>query len=869
MLWYVEPVDRAAATGRRADHLVLEHHENSKVVHSCSRMSDRRFDQRRLAAVRVIVPALLAITVLFPFPASGAATGSSRAERLGHLIAIGGRSVVPQGSTLLGALPGDTQMSLEVVLPPRAPGLLQQTVAAITTPDSPAFRHYLSRGAFASRFGATSEMLNEVRSGLSKLGLGEARVNANRLALLVHASSSEVAQALHVQLNRYRNASGEEFIEPSGAPLLPSSVAGHVSAILGLSTEAQLKPAGLVLKRSASAAHPNAVSSAPYTATESTSCEQGITYAEAGYTPDQIASAYGMSALYAEGDLGAGVSIGVIEFAPFVTSDIDAYAACLGVTPSVSVASVDGGPQTLYAENPGVEQVIADNTVESELDLEDLIGLAPDASIIDYEGASVDGNVSAQATYDTYAAAINADATQIISTSWGTCEPSLSPQMVAAENTIFEQAALQGQTVIAAAGDEGSEDCSDGSPSGDAENDQLAVDDPASQPLVTGVGGTTLTLGPTREEVVWNTGQDTNNPGAGGGGVSSNWSMPAYQLEAASSLGVAAAGSDAGTCKRNGGCRLVPDVSLNAGTPYAVFCTVAGCGGWSSVVGTSGSAPTFAAMLALTDASETCAASLPASDRSLGFVNPALYAIAGSPNGAKAFIEITSGDDDVLGTNGGDYQAEPGYNLAAGLGAPIAGNGSDGALVEDLCSPSTLSDVVASGGLTAPKLTGLSPKSGSSHGGERVIITGTDLEDAVAVLFGTTPATSFRQLSATRIIAVAPAVIGKIHVTVVTRAGVTALVRKGVFAFKVIPVVDRLAPSAGPTSGHNVVVIVGTGLGGATAVHFGPQIAHSFQDRSSTRIKVTVPAGQGVVTVTVTTRSGVSKSSATTRYHYR
>jgi subtilase family serine protease len=832
-------------------------------------MSDRRFDRRRLSAVRVLVPALLAITVLIPFPANATTRGSGKAKELGHLVAIGDRAVVPEGSTLLGALPRDAPMSIEVVLPPRSPGLLQETVAAITTPGSPAFRHYLSRGAFASRFGATSEMLNEVRSGLSRLGLGDARVNANRLALLVHASSSVVAQALHVQLNRYRNASGEEFIEPSGAPLLPASIAGHVSAILGLSTEAQVKPAGLILKRPTAEAHPSAVSASPYTATESTGCEQSITYAEAGYTPDQIASAYGMSGLYAAGDLGAGVSIGVIEFAPFVTSDIDAYAACLGVTPSVSVASVDGGPQTLYAENPGVEEVIVDNIVESELDLEDLIGLAPDASIIDYEGASVDGDVSAQATYDTYAAAINADATQIISTSWGTCEPSLSSQMITAENTIFEQAALQGQTVVAAAGDEGSEDCSDGSPLGNPQNNELAVDDPASQPFVTGVGGTTLTLEPTRQEVVWNTGQDTNNPGAGGGGVSADWSMPAYQADAATSLGVAAAGSAPGTCKRTGGCRLVPDVSLNAGTPYAVFCTVTGCGGWASVVGTSGAAPTFAAMIALAESSETCAASLPATDHSLGFVNPALYAIAGGANGAKAFIEVTSGDNDVLGTNGGDYQAGPGYNLATGLGAPIAGNGSDGALVDDLCSPSTLSDVVESGGLTAPKLTELSPKSGSSGGGERVTITGTDLEDAVAVLFGTTPATSFRQLSATRISAVAPADLGKIHVTVVTRAGVTALVREGVFAFKVIPVIDRLAPPTGPTSGHNVVVIVGTGLSGATAVHFGAQIARSFQVRSSTRIKATVPPGQGVVTVTVTTRMGVSKSTATTRYHYR
>ena len=837
-------------------------------MHSCSRMSDRKIDRRRLSAARILVPALLTTTMLTSLPA-GATTRVGHATDLSHLVAVGEISLPPKGSIRVGALAGNAPISIEVVLPPRNPELLTETLTAITTPGAASFLHYLSRGTFASRFGATTRTLNEVRASLSKLGLTHSSVNANRLAVLVHAPSSVMAHALDIQLNSYRNAAGQEFIEPSRAPSLPSSIAGHISAILGLSTEAEVEPAGLLRQRSTAQLHPLATSTSAYNATESPACEESINAEEAGLTPDQVAAAYGMNGLYAEGDLGAGVTIGVIEFAPFLTSDVDAYAACLGVTPSLGITTVDGGPQVADPGVPGVEQIVANNTVESELDLEDLIGLAPDASIIDYEGSSRDGQVSAQAAYDTYAAAINADATQVISTSWGSCEPAMSPEMITAENTIFEQAALQGQTVVAAAGDEGSEDCSNGSASGTGQNDELAVDDPASQPFVTGVGGTTLTLVPTRQEVVWNTGRDVNYPSAGGGGVSADWSMPAYQADASASLGVAAAGNAPKTCQRTSGCRLVPDVAMNAGSPYAVFCTMSTCNGWTGLVGTSGAAPTFAAMIALADGSTACSAALPATEESLGFVNPALYAIAGGPNGGSAFIDITSGDNDILGTNNGDYSAGSGYSLASGLGAPIAGNGSDGGLIDDLCSPSTLNDVVKAGGLTAPKLTALSPKSGLSRGGERITITGTDLEHAAAVLFGTTPAKSFRQLSATRILAVAPAGLGKTHVTIVTRGGVTTLVRKGVFTFKVLPVIDRLAPAIGPPNGHNVVVIVGTALSGATAVHFGGAVSHAFQVRSSTRIKVTVPPGKGVVNVSVTTRAGVSRATATTRYHYR
>src|ERR1019366_7755629 len=139
------------------------------------------------------------------------------------------------------------------------------------------------------------------------------------------------------------------------------------------------------------------------------------------------------------------------------------------------------------------------------------------------------------------------------SDSWGLCESSnlmIDPNPLSAENTLFEQAATQGQSIFVAAGDSGSEAC--------AGTTDLAVGDAASQPFVTGVGGTTLTtLSPPIGESVWNDGTG----GAGGGGISLFWAIPSYQTR----LGVNSLSSGS-LCGAPSGsfCREVPDVSADA-----------------------------------------------------------------------------------------------------------------------------------------------------------------------------------------------------------------------------------------------------------------------------------------------------------------
>ena len=211
----------------------------------------------------------------------------------------------------------------------------------------------------------------------------------------------------------------------------------------------------------------------------------------------------------------------------------------------------------------------------------------------------------------------------MISTSWGICEAQDGGRAVASvEANLFEQAAAQGETVVAAAGDDGSTDCTDknGSPI-----DTPAVDDPGSQPYVTSVGGTSITAaGPPPVETVWNGGDS----GSGGGGISSNWAMPAYQSEAAASLHVVKPYSSPKPCGAPvGDCREVPDVSADADpqSGYIAYWN----GSWVGLGGTSGAAPLWAALVALADAWPACSAHL------VGFLNPSLYLIAGAKASAR------------------------------------------------------------------------------------------------------------------------------------------------------------------------------------------------------------------------------------------
>ncbi len=174
-------------------------------------------------------------------------------------------------------------------------------------------------------------------------------------------------------------------------------------------------------------------------------CSAATTTAQSGSanTADQIAAANGLTGLYSTGVLGDGQTVALYELQPYGTADVAAYQACYGTSTAVTTVPVDGGPTSTDTA-----------TDEADLDIEDVIGLAPHAAIDVYEGPN-----TSSGAYDTLAQIVTDDRAQVVSTSWGLCEGHLGTGEAAAEATLLQEAAAQGQTVLAASGDAGSNDC--------------------------------------------------------------------------------------------------------------------------------------------------------------------------------------------------------------------------------------------------------------------------------------------------------------------------------------------------------------------------------------------------------------------------
>ena len=156
-----------------------------------------------------------------------------------------------------------------------------------------------------------------------------------------------------------------------------------------------------------------------------------------------------------------------------------------------------------------------------------------------------------------------------------------------------------------------------------------------------------------------------------------------------------------------------------------------------------------------------------------------------------------------------------------------------------------------------PTVSGISPNIGPGAGGTTVTITGTNFIGTTAVVFGTTPATSFTvNPGGTSITVTSPPGVGVANVTVTTPGGTSAISTPDQFTYSGVPTVTSVSPDAGPVGGATQVTITGTNFTGATVVKFGGTNAASFSVNTSTSISAVSPPGTGTVDVTVTTAGG-------------
>ena len=751
--------------------------------------------------------------------------GAAGATAAPATLRLGAAPRLPAGAIGLSTLPPGTPLRIDVVMQPRNPAALSSYAREVSTPGSPLYRHFMGEREFSKKFGPTPQAVRSVRNALVAEGLNPGPLSANRLSIPVSGTAGLLGRAFSVSLRQYRLGGDRVAFANTTAPSIPESVSRLVQTVVGLDDLIPPMPAAgatdAIVGRATSG------SQVPNGGPEPCGAATAAATASGAYTMDQMATAYGFPALYNTGDFGAGQVIGLVEFAGYKKSDIASYQACYGTDASITPVSVDGGP------SPSA------SVVEADGDIEDALSLAPSANIVVYQAPN-----TSQAEYDTYNTAVTQDVAKVISTSWLQCEQFVGSGVIAAENTLFEQAAVQGQTILAAAGDSGSEGCLQTFFNGD----HPAVDDPASQPFVTGVGGTEWKEAETPpSETVWNDGPRCCS-GAGGGGISQMWAMPAYQADASPALDVTNGYSSGTTCGASAGgyCREVPDVSALAGpTPYIFYVN----GKWAVYGGTSFATPLWASLIALTDASSSCAG------ETVGFANPLLYQIASTD--PTAFNDIISGDNDLTGTNSGLYPATPGYDMASGLGTPNAA-----ALPSDLCALPGTADPVT--------VVNPGPQSTDLHQPATLAIDASDETPAQTLTFsalGLPPGLSINPSSG---VISGTVTISGLFTVLVTAKDMTGASSSINFTWSIPAAVTKVSPTSGTSGGGTTVTITGTGLSGATGVLFGTTPAQSFTVNSAGTVVTAVSPAQlpGVVKITVVSPGGTSPTTTADRFTY-
>jgi subtilase family serine protease len=360
------------------------------------------------------------------------------------------------------------------------------------------------------------------------------------------------------------------------------------------------------------------------------------------YAPAQLAHAYDLEPLWQEGWTGAGRTIAIVDSfgSPTIREDLHAFDAAFGYPdPKLTIVQPAGKP-------PAFDRGDTDHlgwAGETTLDVEWAHAIAPGADILLVETpvAETEGITGFPEIVkaDTYV--LDHDLADVLSHSLGATEQTFaSKDELRGQRSAFVAAQAKGVTVLAASGD-------DGPLARDLRLRRLStrgVEWPASDPLVTAVGGTALALDTEgrREapDAAWG---GAGADGASGGGLSTVFPRPDWQDGVRALVGTA---------------RGIPDVSMSAAVHGGalVWSSYSGTGAWSVVGGTSEATPLFAGVVAIADQF---------AGRRLGLLNPALYRLA-SRGEAAGIVDVTRGTNAVGNRPG--FPARRGYDLATGLG---------------------------------------------------------------------------------------------------------------------------------------------------------------------------------------------------------
>jgi subtilase family serine protease len=555
---------------------------------------------------------------------SGVAVSAALAIPVGALAASTSvtsdvRTTLP-ACTRIGPTRATQAVSLAVLLPSRNPAGLASFISHVTQPGDTLFRHYLTSAQFVAQYGARASDYKAIVTWAKSHGLTVGEEYSAHNVLSITGAVKDLEAAFGVKFVDYKGTDGNIFYNASVSPKLPASIASKIMSILGLNNIS--RPVTLARKLPAGAT-PLANGSG----------------ALGAYSASDIRTAYGIPPAPAT---APHETIAVFEAGGFDKNDIKTYLTANNL-PSrpVVVRNVNGYHGGI--DDPNVD-------LEAALDIDMVIGSNPDVKkVLVYEDGETDP--FGVELVNSLAAIGSDNLAQTVSISYGEDEALQDPADIQAENTELQQLTAQGIAVFASAGDRGAY--------GDL-GQGLNVSDPSAQPLVTAVGGTTLFTGAGagyQDEITWN---ELGHGYATGGGVSTVWPIPTYQVLNGHSL---AANNGGSSTNRN-----VPDVAAVADPYTGVAVYSALNGGWLEIGGTSVSAPIWAAFTSIASANSKMLGL-----GQIGFANPALYLLGpripgGNFGGYNDITDGSNGNAQIYGIPG--FNAGYGYDNATGWGSP-------------------------------------------------------------------------------------------------------------------------------------------------------------------------------------------------------
>jgi kumamolisin len=582
-----------------------------------------------------------------------------------------------------GGASGNSTLTVTVPMKLRNQDQLDSLLQDLYTPGNPQFHRFLSKQEFSSRFGPSDATVAAVIRYFQSQGLAVARTATTQLQ--VTGNASLIQRAFSVQLHSYEmpaTATSRSFRyhAPLGQPQVAPEISASVHGVLGLDSRPRFRSQAMTAAKMPLAR--SAVKSGSATGAGSTINPYGqLTVAD-------FAQYYDVNPLYKAGISGAKRTIGIVTLASFTASDAFKYWDSLGLKTDpgrIKEVQIDGG------SGPSSD---ASGSNETALDVEQSGGVAPGSKIIVYEAPN-----TLQGWLDAYAASVDDNTADTISTSWLCWEffdskddpedstvtnPANGRQtaMLNAMHDVLSQAAVQGQSMFAAAGDGGAYTVTGIFIAGFPQ-DTLSVGFPANDPLMTAAGGTTLPNGDFLSNPVewaWSWDYlalgDFFFPTGGGGGVSSYFRRPVYQLGIPGMVNTAprqvftdfdsTPPEFIATLPADFAGRNLPDVSFNSDpeTGYTIFYTsdVNGFEVLTFFGGTSFASPQLNGMTALFDQ---------ALGRRIGLLNFALYDLVRSH---QAYDGANPPLRDITGGDNWFYAAQPGYDQASGVGVPDVAN---------------------------------------------------------------------------------------------------------------------------------------------------------------------------------------------------